>query len=75
MLVGVRRAHFHELMQLVHRSLHELRASADPFAATADRLAQGTHLLFMDELEVTDVVCALPQAFLCSADSQRVRSS
>lgn len=58
MLLGVRRAHFHELMQLVHRSLHELRASVDPLAATAERLAEGTHLLFLDELEVTDVVCA-----------------
>ena len=55
---NVRRFHFHDLMLDVHRSLHRLRKERDPVAAVADELSASTRLLYVDELEVSDIADA-----------------
>jgi cell division protein ZapE len=50
-----RRVHFHHFMRDVHRELAELRGTANPLDALADRIARRYRLICFDEVAVSDV--------------------
>ena len=54
-----RRVHFHHFMRDVHRELHELKGTANPLDALADRIARRYRLICFDEVAVSDVADAM----------------
>ncbi|MFA7665794.1 MAG: cell division protein ZapE [Burkholderiaceae bacterium] len=53
------RLHFHEFMRGVHRELEELRGTADPLDAVAERVARRYRLICFDEFHVSDIADAM----------------
>ena len=53
------RVHFHRFMRLVHDELNTLKDVADPLEIVADRFAERTRLLCLDEMQVTDITDAM----------------
>jgi cell division protein ZapE len=58
-LVRKRRVHFHHFMREVHRELDELKGTADPIAALAERTARRYRLICFDEFHVSDIADAM----------------
>jgi cell division protein ZapE len=58
-LVRKRRVHFHHFMREVHRELDELKGTADPIAALAERTARRHRLICFDEFHVADIADAM----------------
>ncbi len=54
-----RRLHFHHFMAEVHQEMQRLAASSDPLIALADRIAQDTRLLCLDEFHIDDIADAM----------------
>ena len=54
-----RRVHFHHFMRDVHRELEELKGTANPLDALADRIARRYRLICFDEVAVSDVADAM----------------
>jgi len=54
-----RRVHFHHFMRDVHRELDELKGTASPLDALADRIAKRYRLICFDEVAVSDVADAM----------------
>ena len=54
-----RRVHFHHFMRDVHRELDELKGTANPLDALADRIAKRYRLICFDEVAVSDVADAM----------------
>jgi len=54
-----RRVHFHHFMRDVHRELDELKGTANPLDALADRIARRYRLICFDEVAVSDVADAI----------------
>jgi cell division protein ZapE len=54
-----RRVHFHHFMRDVHRELAELKGTANPLDALADRIAKRYRLICFDEVAVSDVADAM----------------
>lgn len=54
-----RRVHFHHFMRDVHRELDELKGTANPLDALADRIARRYRLICFDEIAVSDVADAM----------------
>jgi len=54
-----RRVHFHHFMRDVHRELDELKGTANPLDALADRIARRYRLICFDEVAVSDVADAM----------------
>ena len=54
-----RRVHFHHFMRDVHRELEELKGTANPLDALADRIAKRYRLICFDEVAVSDVADAM----------------
>jgi len=50
-----RRIHFHRFMQGVHHELRALQGQAEPLSAIAQRMAEATRLLCLDEFHITDI--------------------
>jgi len=50
-----RRVHFHHFMRDVHRELAELKGTANPLDALAERIARRYRLICFDEVAVSDV--------------------
>lgn len=61
------RRHFHHFMREVHEELAQLRGQANPLQKVAERLAQRTRLLCLDEFIVTDIGDAMVLAQLLKA--------
>ena len=55
-----RRVHFHRFMQGIHHELRELQGQADPLQIIAQRLAQDTRLVCLDEFHVTGPKTTIP---------------
>jgi cell division protein ZapE len=53
------RRHFHRFMQSVHQELKTLRETRDPLKVVAERIAQNTRVLCLDEFHVTDIADAM----------------
>jgi cell division protein ZapE len=53
------RLHFHEFMREVHRSLQELKGTADPLQTLAKQVALKHRLICFDEFHVADVTDAM----------------
>ncbi|MCM5569110.1 cell division protein ZapE [Burkholderiaceae bacterium FT117] len=53
------RLHFHEFMRGVHRELEELKGTADPLDAVAERVARRYRLICFDEFHVSDIADAM----------------
>jgi len=49
------RAHFHRFMQGIHHQLRELQGRAEPLQIIAQRVAEDTRLMCLDEMHVTDI--------------------
>jgi cell division protein ZapE len=58
-LVRKRRVHFHHFMREIHRELNELKGTADPVAAAAERTARRYRLICFDEFHVSDIADAM----------------
>lgn len=58
-LVRKRRVHFHHFMREIHRELAELKGTADPLAAAAERAARRYRLVCFDEFHVSDIADAM----------------
>ncbi len=54
-----RRVHFHHFMRDVHRELDELKGTANPLDALADRIARRYRLICFDEVAISDVADAI----------------
>ena len=54
-----RRIHFHNFMAEVHHEMKALDGKDDPLLALADRIAQSTRLLCLDEFHVDDIADAM----------------
>ena len=54
-LEAKQRVHFHRFMQDIHHQLRELQGQADPLRIIAERMAEDTRLLCLDEFHVTDI--------------------
>jgi len=54
-----RRVHFHHFMRDVHRELDNLKGTANPLDALADRIAKRYRLICFDEVAVSDVADAM----------------
>lgn len=61
------RLHFHRFMAEVHEQLKRLRDREDPLKVVADRLAERTRIVCLDELAVTDIADAMILGNLFSA--------
>lgn len=66
-----RRVHFHHFMRDVHRELDELKGTANPLDALAERIAKRYRLICFDEVAVSDVADALILARLFSQTMDR----
>uniref|UniRef100_A0A7R9YUT9 ATPase n=1 Tax=Chlamydomonas euryale TaxID=1486919 RepID=A0A7R9YUT9_9CHLO len=55
----VLRTHFHDFMLDVHQQLRKMAGKLDPLLAVADKIAENTRVLAMDEFFVTDVADAM----------------
>ncbi len=53
------RLHFHEFMRGVHRSLQDLKGTADPLDAVAAQAARRYRLICFDEFHVSDIADAM----------------
>lgn len=53
------RLHFHRFMQRVHSTLKTLRDQQDPLQTVADRLAEQTCIICLDEFFVSDITDAM----------------
>jgi cell division protein ZapE len=55
------RVHFHEFMQRIHTDLHHARQKniPEPLAHVLDTFTQKTHVLCLDEIQVTDITDAM----------------
>ena len=53
------RVHFHHFMRDVHRELEDLKGTADPLAALAERIADRYRLICFDEMHVNDIADAM----------------
>ncbi|MEQ1674371.1 MAG: cell division protein ZapE, partial [Candidatus Nitrotoga sp.] len=62
-----RRIHFHNFMAEVHHEMKLLERENDPLIALADRIAQSTRLLCLDEFHVNDIADAMILARLIDA--------
>ncbi len=49
------RVHFHRFMQAVHHQLRELQGRPEPLQLIAERIAEDTRLMCLDEMHVTDI--------------------
>ena len=58
------RVHFHRFMRLVHDELNTLKEVADPLKIVADRFAERTRILCLDEMQVNDITDAMLMAGL-----------
>jgi cell division protein ZapE len=58
-LVRKRRVHFHHFMREIHRELNDLKGTADPLAAVAERTARRYRLVCFDEFHVADIADAM----------------
>jgi len=58
-LVRKRRVHFHHFMRELHRELDEVKGTADPLAAVAERIAKRWRLICFDEFHVSDIADAM----------------
>jgi cell division protein ZapE len=58
-LVRKRRVHFHHFMREIHRELQQLKGTADPIAAVAERTARRYRLVCFDEFHVSDIADAM----------------
>jgi len=58
-LVRKRRVHFHHFMREIHRELNEVKGTADPIAAVAERTARRYRLVCFDEFHVSDIADAM----------------
>jgi cell division protein ZapE len=58
-LVRKRRVHFHHFMRELHRELDQLKGTADPIAALAERTARRYRLVCFDEFHVSDIADAM----------------
>jgi cell division protein ZapE len=58
-LVRKRRVHFHHFMREIHRELNDLKGTADPLAAVAERSARRYRLVCFDEFHVADIADAM----------------
>jgi len=54
-----RRIHFHNFMAEVHQEMKLLADTKDPLIALAEKIAQSTRLLCLDELHVDDIADAM----------------
>jgi len=54
-----RRIHFHNFMAEVHHEMKLLARESDPLIAVADKIAQSTRLLCLDEFHVDDIADAM----------------
>jgi cell division protein ZapE len=66
-----RRVHFHHFMRDVHRELGELKGTANPLDALADRIAKRYRLICFDEVAVSDVADAMILGRLFSRTMKR----
>ena len=62
-----RRRHFHRFMHDVHAELKALQQREAPLDAVADRIAQDTRVLCIDEFFVADIADAMILGGLCAA--------
>ncbi|CAA6810186.1 MAG: ATPase, AFG1 family [uncultured Thiotrichaceae bacterium] len=53
------RLHFHRFMQLVHEELKQQGSVEDPLHEVAKNIAAKSHILFLDEMHVTDITDAM----------------
>ncbi len=53
------RVHFHHFMRNTHEALKDLRLQRDPLPKVAQRLAQNTRVLCLDEFHVSDITDAM----------------
>lgn len=53
------RVHFHEFMRSVHRSLEEVKGTANPLDEVAKRISRRYRLICFDEFHVSDVADAM----------------
>jgi len=58
-LVRKRRVHFHHFMREIHREMNEVKGTADPIAAVAERTARRYRLICFDEFHVSDIADAM----------------
>ena len=66
-----RRIHFHKFMAEIHHELKSLADTKDPLIALADRIAQSTRLLCLDEFHVDDIADAMILGRLAEAMFKR----
>ena len=65
------RLHFHRFMKRVHDELRGLRDQQNPLTLVADRLAEQTRIICLDEFFVTDITDAMILAGLLQALFER----
>jgi cell division protein ZapE len=66
-----RRQHFHRFMAMVHEELRALRATENPLAKIADRIAAQCRVLCFDEFAVSDIADAMILGNLLTALFER----
>jgi cell division protein ZapE len=66
-----RRVHFHRFMLEIHHTLGQLPKTPDPLPVVAERLAQTTRVLCLDEFHVTDIADAMLLSGLLEALFER----
>ena len=66
-----RRIHFHPFMLEIHQQMKHFSNKSDPLLAVADRIAESTRLLCLDEFHVDDIADAMILGRLLDALLQR----